>query len=659
MGAFANSFPRRVFDRWGPFRRTLAGALALAVAAGLMTGSSATAVEVTSPPSGVSKVSIYPRPQQMRVAPGHLTLPHAVGIVRGAKTDQPALSALTAALKAAGVRRIVVGTAPAPGVGLTVYLGGPTETNATAGVLRSLSTAGPGGLAAEGYVLRTGRVGGRQVAVLAGVDAAGTFYAVQSFRQLLTAAVRPGGRLPMVAVRDWPAARSRGVIEGFYGTPWSQADRLDQLAFYGGQKMNTYEYSAKDDPYLRERWRDQYPAAEVTRLTELVSAARAQHVRFAYALSPGLSVCYSSDADRDALIRKFEQMYAIGVRTFVIPLDDISYTKWNCDQDGQKFGTGPAAAGAAQAYLLNRVNAGFVKKKADVRRLETVATEYYTINDSPYKTAVREKLDRDVIVMWTGTAVVPAKITVAETNAAKRVFGHDMLLWDNYPVNDYMRGRLGMAPYQGREDGVASAQVGIVANPMNQAAASKIGLFGVADFAWNDKGYDPTSAWTAGATQYARGDARVIDALRWFADAENWMETIAPVEAPRLAAAVSDFWKAWKVNDRVGIAKLERQLRAFTASPAVLRAGVEPAFARETKLWLDAMKSWGDAMTVSVDMLRAQRAGDHERAQALRQRIPSLVKAATAGKDPVDGKTPIKVAHTVADAFVRDALAFR
>lgn len=599
-------------------------------------------------------VSIYPRPRELTVSDGRLPIPPTVAVVRGADTDGPALDALTAALTAAGVRSIVVGTAPVPGAGLTVYLGGPAENPATAGVLGSLSAGDTRDLPAEGYVLGTGRVDGEPVAALAGVDRSGTFYAVQSFRQLLA---DTGRGLPVLAVRDWPAAATRGVIEGFYGTPWSHADRLDQFSFYGAHKMNTYEYSPKDDPYLREQWRDPYPAEQLAQLKELVEAADANHVRFAYALSPGLSVCYSSDSDLAALVGKFDQMYAIGVRTFTIPLDDISYTEWNCAEDGERFGTGAAAAGTAQAYLLNRVNAEFVKKHPDVRPLETVATEYYTIDDSPYKTAIREQLDRDVVVMWTGTAVVPAKITVAEVTAAEEVFGHDMLLWDNYPVNDYMRGRLAMAPYLGREDGVAGAQVGVVANPMNQAAVSKISLFAVADFAWNDKGFDPRAAWTAGATEYAGGDGQVVDALRWFADAENWMETIDPVEAPRLAEAVEEFWTAWRTGDQSGIADFETRVRAFSTAPEVIRAGVEPAFAREAKPWLDSMSSWGQAMTVSLDMLRAQRAGDGHRAWADRQQIPALVAAATAGIDPVDGKTPIKVANTVADAFVQEAIA--
>ena len=119
-----------------------------------------------------------------------------------------------------------------------------------------------------------------------------------------------------VEIRDWPTMRYRGSIEGFYGTPWSHADRLDHLDYLGAHRMNTYEYAPKDDPYHREQWRDPYPADKLAELGELVDRARQNKVDFTFALSPGLSICYTDDADFQALIAKFEALYALGARSF-------------------------------------------------------------------------------------------------------------------------------------------------------------------------------------------------------------------------------------------------------------------------------------------------------------------------------------------------------
>jgi hyaluronoglucosaminidase len=58
-------------------------------------------------------------------------------------------------------------------------------------------------------------------------------------------------------------------------------------------KANTYIYAPKDDPYHRDKWREPYPADKLAELRDLVDRARANHVRFTFALSLGTSVCYS------------------------------------------------------------------------------------------------------------------------------------------------------------------------------------------------------------------------------------------------------------------------------------------------------------------------------------------------------------------------------
>ena len=100
---------------------------------------------------------------------------------------------------------------------------------------------------AEGYYLK---VGADQV-VVAGRDNSGTFYAVQSLLQIMS---KP--EVMACEISDYPSVTDRGVIEGFYGNPWSHKDRLRQFDFYGQYKMNTYVFGPKDDPYHRARWRE-------------------------------------------------------------------------------------------------------------------------------------------------------------------------------------------------------------------------------------------------------------------------------------------------------------------------------------------------------------------------------------------------------------------
>ena len=113
----------------------------------------------------------------------------------------------------------------------------------------------------------------------------------------------------------------RGVVEGFYGTPWTFEDRADIIDFCRKNNLNAYIYAPKDDPYHRDKWRMPYPADKFDELSRLVAIAKKNNVRFIFAISPGLDLKYKGDEgerDFNIMIRKLESMYQIGVRDFAI-----------------------------------------------------------------------------------------------------------------------------------------------------------------------------------------------------------------------------------------------------------------------------------------------------------------------------------------------------
>ena len=64
-------------------------------------------------------------------------------------------------------------------------------------------------------------------------DERGAFYGIQTLKQLVESPVSSGGALPFVEINDYPDLPNRGVVEGFYGTPWSHEVRLSLIDFYG------------------------------------------------------------------------------------------------------------------------------------------------------------------------------------------------------------------------------------------------------------------------------------------------------------------------------------------------------------------------------------------------------------------------------------------
>ncbi|QWF79778.1 beta-N-acetylglucosaminidase domain-containing protein [Amycolatopsis sp. CA-230715] len=570
-------------------------------------------------PEKAAVPKVWPVPQQVDAGHGALAVPATVGEVFGEHADPAAVAVVEQALRGAGAKRFVPGPAE-----LTVYLGGPATE-----ALDRLGVPGPAGLASGGYVLAADRAS--RTLALSGADARGTFYAAQTLRQLVT-----GHRIPEVKVRDWPAMPLRGVIEGFYGAPWSHADRLAQLDFYGRTKQNIYVYSPKDDPYLRARWRDTYPADKLAEIKALVDRGAANHVDFTYALSPGLSICYSDPAETTKLVAKFQSLWDIGVRSFAIPLDDISYTKWNCDADAAKFGTGGAAAGAAQSFLLNAVQKQFIETHPGIDRLQMVPTEYYDLADSGYKTALRTQLDPRVVVEWTGVGVIAPTITTEQAKQTHQVFGHDILVWDNYPVNDYITDRLLMGPYVGREPGIAGELAGVTANPMVQAESSKIAEFTSADFLWNPKAYDPDASWRAALADLG---GRAAAPLTVFSE-NNYAGALDRVpgkpdqDSPVLRPLLDAFWSALDGRgDLLGATwRLDDYLRKLASNPADLRKGMadNPAFLDEIGPWLDKLGLLGDAGRHAVKMLLAQRFGDNAGAWAERRATADLYARAQA-----------------------------
>ncbi|WP_068086512.1 beta-N-acetylhexosaminidase family protein [Novosphingobium rosa] len=546
---------------------------------------------------------IMPQPMAMHLTGGLLPIgPNATMVIQR-DSDPETIRLARESLAALGVTHIRIARhLPARRKDTTIVLGLAGDAT-TAKALAE--TGGAPVTGQEGYALASTAAGGSPLIVLAGADADGLYYAAQTFTQI---AAR--GTMPALSITDRPRMPVRGTIEGFYGAPWSSADRLAHIAFLGRLKANTYIYSPKDDPYARTNWRTPYPADRLAELELLIDAARRQHVRFTYAISPGPTICYSDPADVAALRRKIEGFQALGLRSFLIAFDDIAYATWNCPGDAAAFGPpGKEAAGRAQAALVNDTMQWLTTRDPQAT-LMVVPTEYYDAVETPYKAALHA-IDPRVLVQWTGTDVVPAAIALRDAKAAARAFGRKPLLWDNYPVNDYPEstGRLLLAPYAGRAAGLADALSGILANPMNQEAPSRIAVTGSAAFAWNDRDYDPERTLPFAARMLSGDHAATTDALLLLFDLEHLAPTFGALpwqpQAPLLKQKLD------LVRDRLAhgaagesltaLRALAAEADSIAAAPAIIRAHVNDAgFLTQSGPWLDAMALWGQALQAST-----------------------------------------------------------
>lgn len=401
-------------------------------------------------------IEVQPIPQQVSKQDGQINLPETYQLLGETEANPYAVQEL---------KDLLGGKHPA-NTGLRIYIGEKGDKS-----IRKFTRQIPN--QKEGYYLS---INNKEI-ILAGNDERGTYYALQTLKQLLK-----DNQLPVIEIQDYPAIRYRGVVEGFYGTPWSHNARLRQLQFYGENKMNTYIYGPKDDPYHSSpNWRLPHPEKEAKQLQELVKVAQENEVDFVWAIHPGQDIKWNKE-DRELLLAKFEKMYHLGVRSFAVFFDDIS---------GE--GTNPVK----QAELLNYIDEHFVKVKPDVTPLIMCPTEYNKSWSDPakgYLTTLGDKLNPSIQIMWTGDRVI-SDITQDGIQWINERIKRPAYIWWNFPVSDYVRDHLLMGPVYGNDTQIANQMSGFVTNPMEHAEASKIAIYSVASYAWNPTKYNSEKTW--------------------------------------------------------------------------------------------------------------------------------------------------------------------
>jgi len=387
----------------------------------------------------------------------------------------------------------------------------------------------------------------------------------------------------------------RRVIEGFYGPPYTHADRLWLIERLGAWGMNRYVYAPKDDPLHRAQWRTPYEPAVLHEFAELVDRGRAVGVEVGFAVSPGLTIEYASPADVRALQAKFRGFHALGARFFCLALDDVPTTLLHSG-DQAHFGS----LGAAHVALAHAV----ADAVGDESMLWVVPTDYVGVTATDYLDILGRDLAASIEVGWTGRTVVSPTITVAEAACRAATLRRRVLVWDNVPVADGpMRPMLHLGPYVGRARGLAEHVSGVLLNPMAQARASAVALYTAADYLRDPQGYDPQAAWRAALAELGSGAPA---AFAVFAGAHRFSPLLPDDRDPELESAVAALRAALssRIDTTAVLADLRRLLEARVAAAETLRADLaDRRLADEIEPWLAAHRTESERMAAALDLL--------------------------------------------------------
>lgn len=347
-------------------------------------------------------------------------------------------------------------------------------------------------LAEDEYILKIEQ---EQISITAS-NQRGLQYAVDGLGRLIQK-TGSGIRLPKATIHDEPSFRIRGIIEGFYGEPWSFEDRMDSLLFMSMHRMNTFMYAPKDDQYHRSLWREPYPEQDFERIKKLKARCDELQIDFYYCISPGNDMRFNSQEDFKQLQEKLKAMISIGIRHFAVLMDDIDYI---LKDDNKNF---LGSAGVAHAYLVNEIH-HFLKRELYHHTLVMCPSEYWSYWDTEYKKDIRNLMDKEVLVFWTGYFVFAPTIDRTHAKDNREFYGHDFILWDNIPVNDADKDRIFLDPVRNRYTRLIQlGHVGFLSNPMNQWELSKISVTTLAHYMWNSERYNPEYSWKLAIEEFA------------------------------------------------------------------------------------------------------------------------------------------------------------
>lgn len=286
-----------------------------------------------------------------------------------------------------------------------------------------------------------------------------------------------------------------GVVEGFYGRPWTPEQRLSLLKWMSTAGLNAYFYSPKDDPKHRTFWYEPYSREEGLQLASFIRQCRAQGIAFIYGIAPGLHAEFDPKVMERRMRLKVEQVRQLGCRDFAFLFDDIPAE--GSPVHLARYGTW-SGAHIAWAHLM-----GDVLRKTDPQtRLLFCPTPYCSsfagpLEENEYLNDIGARLDSSIGVLWTGEDIVSRTITVDHLQRVKRVLRRRPVLWDNLFANDYDLRRIYFGPYGDRNLEIRNHVEGIFLNPNCEFHANHVPFHTFASFVRSKNKWKVQTAYRA------------------------------------------------------------------------------------------------------------------------------------------------------------------
>lgn len=486
-----------------------------------------------------AQYTIYPIPHQQTAGTGTVSFTSSVNVVCEEGIDTYTKQRIEQVFSDHGITTQFSSEASATESNVFVGVKGGTGLANTKAAELGLSTTV---LSQDGkfdrHILSLSDAGsGRAQLVVLGENADAAFYAFASLEQIFDAGT---SGLQAVTINDYADLKERGIIEGFYGLPYSLDVRKDLMRYMMRYKMNTYVYGPKCDDYHSNHWKDPYPTSITAqqeawgymtqdKMKQLCDVAHQTKVNFVWAIHPGNALMNSSTVVTDVM-KKFESMYGLGVRQFAVFCDDVSVPS---DDAGMKT-TADRITALQQAIekKWNVVGANPLDTVKALRFTPQIYCRGFAGSEDQFNRFFQalSTMPANVTVYYTGGGVwsIPND---GDLNTVQNQFGRQVIWWWNYPCNDNGTGPSEIYPLDMKSNFVdmpnvgggslpseiTASKQGIICNPMAQGEVSKTAVFSAGDFGWNNKAFDNMNSWEASIKSLFPGNEQATAAYRFLA----------------------------------------------------------------------------------------------------------------------------------------------
>ena len=257
-----------------------------------------------------------------------------------------------------------------------------------------------------------------------------------------------------------------GIIEGYYGKPWSFEEREETMAFLARHGFRFYLYTPKADPHLRRLWREPHPPELAASIAALARRCRDAGVRFGIGISPAKAHLTFDQATRDALAAKLAFFDDVGAEDVAILFDDFR-------------GDLPDLADRQAEivhWAVGRTRATRVFVCPSYYTDDPVLDRVFGPRPERYVERFGALVDPAIDIFWTGAEVISREISPGHIGRVAEQLGRKPFIWDNYPVNDGARMSLYLhvRAFTGRPAALAGEVAGHGINPALQPTLTRV-----------------------------------------------------------------------------------------------------------------------------------------------------------------------------------------